>query len=203
MPVLITDDAPLRALNAFGISARARRLIELAAPEDVAAALDACRGLRPLLLGGGSNLLFVGDVDAPVLRIGLRGRRILSDDGEQVLVEAAAGEPWHEFVVWTLAQGLAGLQNLALIPGTVGAAPMQNIGAYGVELSDSFRSLTAVHVASGRWRDFDANDCRFAYRDSYFKTPAGREWVIVSVRLRLARQASLALDYGELRAELR
>jgi UDP-N-acetylmuramate dehydrogenase len=126
---------------------------------------------------------------------------VLQDDGDQVLVEAEAGEPWHPFVQWTLQHGLVGLENLSLIPGTVGAAPVQNIGAYGVELKDLFAGLTALDRHSGELREFSLNDCGFAYRDSLFKREAGR-WVILRVRFALHRAARLHLDYGPLRQRL-
>ena len=129
------------------------------------------------------------------------GIRLLCDDGREVVVEAEAGEPWHPFVQWTLKQGLVGLENLSLIPGTVGAAPMQNIGAYGVEIKDVFAGLTALDRQTGELRDFSLQDCAFAYRDSYFKRNPGR-WVILRVRFRLAREAALHLDYGPVRQRL-
>jgi UDP-N-acetylmuramate dehydrogenase len=146
-------------------------------------------------------MLLTADVEALVLRMASRGIHVLEDDGEQVLVEAEAGEPWHPFVQWTLQQGLAGLENLSLIPGTVGAAPMQNIGAYGVELKDLFAGLTALDRHSGELREFSLADCGFAYRDSLFKREAGR-WVILRVRFALRRTVRLHLDYGPLRQRL-
>jgi UDP-N-acetylmuramate dehydrogenase len=146
-------------------------------------------------------MLLTADVEALVLRMASRGIRVLQDDGERVLVEAEAGEPWHPFVQWTLQRGLVGLENLSLIPGTVGAAPMQNIGAYGVELKDLFAGLTALDRHSGELREFALNDCAFAYRDSLFKGEAGR-WVILRVRFALHRAAALHLDYGPLRQRL-
>jgi UDP-N-acetylmuramate dehydrogenase len=118
-----------------------------------------------------------------------------------VLVEAEAGEPWHPFVQWTLEQGLQGLENLSLIPGTVGAAPMQNVGAYGVEIKDVFAGLTALDRHSGELREFSLDECQFAYRDSRFKREAGR-WLILRVRFALARTGALHLDYGPLRQRL-
>ena len=136
------------------------------------------------MIGGGSNLLLTADVQALVLRMATRGIRVLSDDGNQVVIEAEAGEPWHPFVQHTLAQGLSGLENLSLIPGTVGAAPMQNIGAYGVEIKDVFAGLTALDRQTGELRDFTLAECNFAYRDSLFKQEPGR-WLILRVRFTL------------------
>src|SRR5690606_1554115 len=129
-------------------------------------------------------------------------RRIVADDGDAAIVEAAAGENWHDFVCWTLDQGLGGLENLSLIPGTVGASPIQNVGAYGVEMRERFDSLEAADRRSGERRRLFAEDCRFGYRDSIFKHPEGAHWLVLSVRFRLSRRFEPRLDYGELRAEL-
>jgi len=198
-------DAPLDALNTFGIAARARVLWRVEDAADLPAVLAALRddpAGPPLVLGGGSNLLLTGDIGQPVLQVALKGRRIISDDGDGVLVEAAAGESWDGLVRWTLAQGAAGLENLALIPGTVGAAPIQNIGAYGVELRECFDSLDAIDLRGGAARRFGAAECAFGYRDSVFKQPGGGRWLITAVRLRLSRSPRLRLDYGDLRQEL-
>ena len=130
-----------------------------------------------------------------------RGIRLLEDDGERVVVEAEAGEVWHAFVLWTLEQGLSGLENLSLIPGTVGAAPMQNIGAYGVEIKDVFAGLTALDRHTGELREFSLAECNFAYRDSLFKQQAGR-WLILRVRFALSRAMHLHLEYGPVRQRL-
>jgi UDP-N-acetylmuramate dehydrogenase len=130
-----------------------------------------------------------------------RGIRVVSDDGNRVVIEAEAGEPWHPFVQYTLAQGFSGLENLSLIPGTVGAAPMQNIGAYGVEIKDVFAGLTALDRQTGELRDFSLEECNFAYRDSLFKQQPGR-WLILRVRFKLDRVAHLHLEYGPVRQRL-
>jgi UDP-N-acetylmuramate dehydrogenase len=200
-------NAPLARLNTFGIDVRARELWRLDALADLPAVLASLRrepgGDAPLVLGGGSNLLLTGDLDRPVLQVALRGRRTVPDRGTGVVVEAAAGESWDGLVRWTLMQGLAGLENLALIPGTVGAAPIQNIGAYGVEQREVFESLDAVDLRTGVLRRFAAADCAFGYRDSVFKRPGGEHWLVVAVRYRLDRNAVRAHpDHGELRDEL-
>ncbi|HRO58243.1 MAG TPA: UDP-N-acetylmuramate dehydrogenase [Burkholderiaceae bacterium] len=207
MTLQTQEPASLKALNSFGVEARARRLLALDDAADVDEALAAIADdPRVLVLGGGSNLLLANDFDGTVLRVGLHGRRIVEREaaGRPALVEAAAGENWHDFVCWTLDQGLAGLENLSLIPGTVGASPIQNIGAYGIEMRSRFDSLLAVHRRSGERRRFEAAACRFGYRDSVFKHADGRDWLILSVRFRLARASDHApvLDYGELREEL-
>ena len=156
----------------------------------------------PLLLGGGSNLLIVRDLDEAVVVVRTRGRRVIADDGQRVLVEIAAGETWDQTVRWALAQGLAGIENLILIPGTTGAAPWQNIGAYGVELAGVIDSVDAWHRSDNRIETFDREACRFGYRDSVFKQPGMEAWLIVTVRLALTREAAVRVDYGEVRAEL-
>ena len=138
-----------------------------------------------LLLGGGSNIVLTGDFDGVVLHMAIGGRAVLGEHGGHTLVRAAAGENWHGFVQWTLAQGLGGLENMSLIPGTVGAAPIQNIGAYGVELKDVFHSVTVYELASGELRSMDAAACRFGYRDSVFKHADGAGLVIVDVTFAL------------------
>lgn len=203
MSLTVITDQSLKAFNTFAVAVRAAHYAEAHSEAEVreALALARDRGWPLLPIGGGSNLLLTRDQDALVLRMALRGRRILADDGEAVVVEAEAGEPWHPFVLWTLEQGLCGLENLSLIPGTVGAAPMQNIGAYGVEIKDRFAGLTALDRQSGELREFDLEDCQFAYRDSLFKRQSGR-WLILRVRFRLQRTPALRLDYGPLRQYL-
>lgn len=193
----------LKPFNTFGIDVKARYLALAHDDDEVrqALALAAQWQLPVLVVGGGSNLLLTRDVDALVLHMASRGRRILSDDGERVVIEAEAGEPWHPFVQWSLAQGLCGLENLSLIPGTVGAAPMQNVGAYGVEIKDVFAGLTALDRETGQLRDFTLNECAFAYRDSVFKRNPGR-WLILRVRFVLSRTLRAHLDYGPVRQRL-
>ena len=203
MSLNVEADVSLQPFNTFGVATRARYLAHAHDDAEVGEALQAAKRLQlPLLvIGGGSNLLLTGDVEALVLRMASRGLRIMSSQGDAVLVEAEAGEPWHPFVQWTLEQGLQGLENLSLIPGTVGAAPMQNVGAYGVEIKDVFAGLTALDRHTGELREFTLDECQFAYRDSRFKREAGR-WLILRVRFALARAGALRLDYGPLRQRL-
>ncbi|WP_137886932.1 UDP-N-acetylmuramate dehydrogenase [Pseudomonas sp. 2FE] len=203
MSLQLQEWVSLRAFNTFGVDVRAQLFADAHDEQDVRAALLAAaqRELPLLVIGGGSNLLLTRDVEALVLRMASRGIRILGEDGQRVIVEAEAGEPWHPFVLWSLQQGLAGLENLSLIPGTVGAAPMQNIGAYGVELKDVFVGLTALDRQTGELREFSLLECAFAYRDSLFKREAGR-WLILRVRFALSRASELHLDYGPVRQRL-
>ena len=203
MTLVIHEQQSLQSCNTFGVAVSARWYAEAVNDAGVREALSLARerDTELLVIGGGSNLLLTGDQDAFVLRMVSRGRRLLGEEGRRVLVEAEAGEPWHPFVQWTLEQGLAGLENLSLIPGTVGAAPMQNIGAYGVEVKDVLHSLVALDRQTGELREFRAEECGFAYRDSRFKRESGR-WVILRVRFALAREAELHLGYGPVRQRL-
>ncbi|MBF8668936.1 UDP-N-acetylmuramate dehydrogenase [Pseudomonas putida] len=203
MTVQWQEQVSLKPYNTFGIDVKARYFSRAQDDQEVRQALAQAQqgGLAVLVIGGGSNLLLTRDIDALVLHIASRGRRVLSDDGERIVVEAEAGEPWHPFVQWTLAQGYCGLENLSLIPGTVGAAPMQNVGAYGVEIKDVFVGLTALDRETGELRDFGLAECAFGYRDSLFKRNPGR-WLILRVRFALSRTLQAHLDYGPVRQRL-
>ena len=203
MSLQLQVDASLKPFNSFGVDVRARLFAEAHNDDEVREALQYCaeRELPLLVIGGGSNVLLTQDVQALVLRMATRGIRVIEDGGQRVVVEAEAGEVWHAFVLWTLAQGFAGLENLSLIPGTVGAAPMQNIGAYGVEIKDVFAGLTALDRQTGQLRDFTLEECNFGYRDSVFKQHPGR-WLILRVRFALSRAARLHLEYGPVRQRL-
>lgn len=203
MSLQIREQVSLKPFNTFGIDVKAHWFVEVGTDEQVREALAWAQAHQvPVLpIGGGSNLLLTADVQQLVMRMVGTGVRVLSDDGQQVVIEAQAGEPWHPFVLQTLAMGLAGLENLSLIPGTVGAAPMQNIGAYGVEIKDVFQGLTALDRRTGELRDFSLAECGFGYRDSLFKREPGR-WLILRVRFTLTRTARLHLDYGPVRQRL-
>lgn len=203
MTLQVQAQVSLKPFNSFGIDVRAQLFAEARSDADVQQALAyaEAHSVPLLVIGGGSNLLLTQDVPALVLRMATQGIRVLHDDGVHVVVEAEAGEAWHPFVLWTLEQGFCGLENLSLIPGTVGAAPMQNIGAYGVEIKDVFAGLTALDRQSGELRDFSLQECRFAYRDSLFKHEVGR-WLILRVRFALSRASHLKLDYGPVQQRL-
>jgi UDP-N-acetylmuramate dehydrogenase len=203
-----TEDARLDARNTFGVAARTPLLVEV---ED-AAALPAVladpllrdgmqRGRGLLVLGGGSNLLFAGDAPGPVLAISACDMRVLADHGDFAIVRADAGASWDGFVRWSLAQGLAGLENLALIPGTVGAAPIQNIGAYGAEVRERIHAVEAFERATGEVRRLAPAACAFAYRDSLFKREPER-YVVTAVEFELPRAAPLRLEYAGIGEEL-
>ncbi|QDQ27319.1 UDP-N-acetylmuramate dehydrogenase [Chitinimonas arctica] len=192
------DLAPLHTL---GLVSQARALHVLERAEQLPAILQS--GSGPLhILGGGSNLVPAAQVEGTVLKVELKGRTLLGEDEYAWYVAAAAGENWHEFVMWTLAQGWPGLENLALIPGTVGAAPIQNIGAYGVELKDRFCALTALSLEDGASCVFTPEQCAFGYRDSIFKQGQAGRWLISEVLFRLPKRWEAKLDYGDLAARL-
>ncbi|MBW7901935.1 MAG: UDP-N-acetylmuramate dehydrogenase [Rhodocyclaceae bacterium] len=198
--------APLADLNTLRLPATAARLLRVDSPATLAAALPDIAGeKRRFVLGGGSNLVLCGDFDGLVLHVALPGRAFAGEDAEAFYVSAGAGENWHDFVQWTLAQGRPGLENLSLIPGTVGAAPIQNIGAYGLEVGERLAWLDAVDLDSGETRRFDAATCGFGYRDSVFKREGwhlcGR-FLIVSVTFRLAKAWTPLTRYADVAAEL-
>lgn len=169
--MLVQNNVPLQAYNSFHILAKANALAHISTQADISALLaDPLWASEPkFVLGGGSNVILTGDVKPLVLKVEILGRRRVAETDKAVIVEAGAGENWHDFVAWTLAQGWPGLENMALIPGTVGAAPVQNIGAYGVELQDRFDSLDAIDLETGQVFTLNAAQCAFGYRDSIFK----------------------------------
>ena len=196
-----TFNAELRPYNSFGVAARAACLAEIGAMEDLARAVELAdsRGLPMLLLGGGTNVLFAGDFPGMVLLMRNRGIEIDRDSGR---VQVAAGENWHELVRTCLESGLYGLENLALIPGSAGAAPVQNIGAYGVELESFFVELELFDCADGSRRVMSREDCGFSYRDSVLKQPRPQPRVVCSLTLQLAQEPAPNLSYPALAKEL-
>nr|WP_324124798.1 UDP-N-acetylmuramate dehydrogenase [Aromatoleum sp.] len=200
----IRRDVDLTPFNTFGLPARASRLAVVRKAEDVRALrADPEWGAGPsLVLGGGSNLVLTRDVPGLVLKVEVAGRRLVGEDRDAWYVEAGAGENWHDFVRWTLEQGRPGLENLSLIPGTVGAAPVQNIGAYGLEMAERFHSLRAVTLDSGEVIELDRAACRFAYRDSVFKQELAGRVLITSVTFCLPRRWQPVLGYADVTREL-
>ena len=200
----IESGVSLKPYNTFRLPAVAQTLVRIASDADVRRVVDDPRlGLAPkFVLGGGSNIILTRDMPQIVLKVEVRGMRIVEERPEAWIVEAGAGEDWHEFVAWTIAQGTFGLENLALIPGTVGATPVQNIGAYGVELKDRFESLDAVDLVTGRSVTLRAEFCRFAYRDSVFKHSLAGRSVITRVRFRLPRPWQPVLGYLDIQRKI-
>lgn len=198
-PLLCERDVDLVSCNTFAVHAKAKQLWRIESRRDLEAWHQQHTASAFTVLGGGSNVVLAGDVLEPLLLMRIPGRHIEQLNGDEALISAGAGENWHEFVEWTLQQGWNGLENLALIPGTVGASPIQNIGAYGVEMCQRFHALEAFDSCTGCWLTLTAADCNFGYRQSLFKEPEGQRYIITRVTFRLSRKPSLVLDYGDLR----
>lgn len=199
----IQQASSLLPFNTFGIAVFASHFAEVQTEQDL---LEVLRGqIRPVLvLGGGSNILFTHDVAGLVIKNAIKGIKVVRNFKHKVWVEIGGGEVWHDFVLWAVQNGLGGAENLSLIPGTVGAAPVQNIGAYGVELKDLFVSLRAVDLETGKARHFSRPDCRFGYRDSFFKREGKGKYCITSVTLSLTRTAHrLNISYGDIQKILK
>ncbi len=197
-------NASLKHLNSFSVEAKAGQLLTLESEHDLKAFTDNHRfdPEHDLILGGGSNVLFARDIEGSVILNRVTGRKIVEDSDSEVLIEACGGENWHQLVLWSLEQGLSGIENLSLIPGLAGAAPMQNIGAYGVELADVLHSLQALDLKTGAYCEFDREHCQFAYRDSRFKSTDAGRYLITRIRLSLQRRFTATLTYAGLGEEL-
>ncbi|RNI28113.1 UDP-N-acetylmuramate dehydrogenase [Rufibacter immobilis] len=201
----IQREASLQAYNTFGIEAKASVLATFTSVEELRALLQhpEVQHLPLLVLGGGSNVLFTQDIQAAVLLNRIKGiRQTPAPDGAHVLVTSGSGETWHELVLYSLEHDLGGIENLSLIPGTVGAAPLQNIGAYGVELKDTFHSLEALEIATGQLVTFNREQCGFGYRESVFKKEAKGQFIVTSVTLQLTREHQFNTSYGAIQDTL-
>jgi len=195
--MLIKENVSLKEFNTFGIEASARFMGELTDEGDLEKILKQFNlPLRLLILGGGSNVLFSGDFEGLVIKNNIFGRELLREDQEYVWVRLGAGENWHQVVLWAIHHGWGGIENLSLIPGTVGAAPMQNIGAYGVELCTVFERLEAIDLDTLKTESFETNDCQFGYRYSVFKGPLKNRYMITRVVLRLHKNPVFNTSYG-------
>lgn len=210
--MLVEKNVPLQFSNTFGINAKALALVRIASEEDVAAVLaDPALQMAPkFVLGGGSNIVITGDVKPLVLKVEIMGKKLAGETAKAWIVEAGAGENWHDIVSWTLHNGYPGLENLALIPGTVGGSPVQNIGAYGVELQDRFDSLDAIDLTTGKSFTLNAAQCAFGYRDSVFKHSstgpnglglAGKA-LITRVRFALPKAWKAVLGYADIEKKM-
>jgi len=197
----ISENISLRAYNSFGIDVKARYFSPFSDQAQLAELLDFSPA-PPLILGGGSNILLTRDIDGLVLKNEIRGVGVVHEDEEHVYVRVGAGEVWHPFVLYCLERDWAGVENLSLIPGSVGAAPMQNIGAYGVEIRDVFHELEAYVIDEQRVYTFSANDCEFGYRESIFKGKYKDRVVILNVTFRLNKKPVFHTSYGDIRNEL-
>ncbi|MDT0688883.1 UDP-N-acetylmuramate dehydrogenase [Salegentibacter sp. F188] len=199
----VLHNASLKGYNTFGIEVRARKFISVTSVEDLKEVLAQTYASELFILGGGSNMLLTKDIDKTVLHIDLKGKEIVSQDEDEVLLKASAGENWHEFVLYTLEKGFGGLENLSLIPGKVGTAPIQNIGAYGVELKDVFEECEGIHIQTLEQKTFSKEACNFDYRNSVFKNKLKGQYIITSVTFRLSKKNHiLRTSYGAIKTAL-
>jgi UDP-N-acetylmuramate dehydrogenase len=197
----IQENIPLRQYNTFGIAALARHFAVIESAEDLKEA-SKLHYNQLLILGGGSNLLMTKDVDGLVLKINIKGISTVSETESSVILKVGAGENWHQFVESCIAANLGGVENLSLIPGNMGASPMQNIGAYGVEIKDVFEELEAYDLQENVIRKFSRSECEFGYRESAFKHRYRNRFVILNVSLRLSKQPVFNISYGAIADEL-
>lgn len=193
----ISENVSLKKYNTFGVDASARYFAEVHSDDEMNGILgdSIFKNEKKLFLGGGSNILFTQDFNGLIVKISTRGNRVVEEDEKNVLVESHAGEKWNDFVTYCVEKDFYGVENLSLIPGTVGAAPIQNIGAYGAEIKDVFHSLQGIDLLTGEIKNFNRHDCRFDYRDSIFKKKQKDEFLITKVILRLGKVKKFNLNY--------
>ncbi|MFC4723472.1 UDP-N-acetylmuramate dehydrogenase [Geojedonia litorea] len=199
----IQHNISLKPYNTFGIDVNAKHFVSVQSLKDLQEVLSLKAYPNKFILGGGSNMLLTQDIEALVIQIDLKGIDVVSQDNDHVVVKANAGENWHEFVLWCLQHNYGGIENLSLIPGNVGSAPIQNIGAYGVELKDVFVSCEAIDLKTLSLQTFEKSDCQFDYRESIFKQKLKDKLIITSVTLKLtATNHKLNTDYGAITSQL-
>lgn len=199
----IQRNISLKPYNTFGIAAMAKFFCEINSTDDLRHALQHEDHPRKFIISGGSNMLITSDLDALVLHINIKGIEVVKEDQDAVTIKVMAGENWHEMLLWTLDNDYGGLENMSLIPGNTGTAPIQNIGAYGVELKDTFLSCEAMNVETQKLRIFSKEDCQFGYRDSYFKNKGKGKYIITSVTFDLTKgNHKKNTSYGAIEAEL-
>jgi UDP-N-acetylmuramate dehydrogenase len=193
----------LKNFNTFGIEAKARQFVAVASVAELTSVLKQHQDEKKFILGGGSNMLLTQDIDALVIHIDLKGKKVIQENEDYVWVECQAGENWHEFVLWTLAQNYGGLENMSLIPGNVGTTPVQNIGAYGAEIKDTMTSCDAIKIDTFETKTFSNADCHFGYRESIFKQDVKDKYIITSVVFQLTkRNHKINTGYGDIQSEL-
>ena len=199
----IQTNFSLKNYNTFGIGAKAKQFVAVHNTNELRTILQQNKLEKKFVLGGGSNMLLTQDIDALVIHVDLKGKKIIKEDDDFVWVESQAGENWHEFVLWTIDQNYGGLENMSLIPGNVGTTPVQNIGAYGIEIKDTFESCDAMTIENQEMRTFSKSDCHFGYRESIFKNEAKDQYIITSVVFKLTkRNHKINTSYGDITAEL-
>ena len=200
---MIQTNKNLKEYNTFGISVKAEMFAVFSSIEELKQILSFRNDKKLLVLGGGSNLLLTKDFDGLVIKNEIKRFEVIEETSSEVIVESGAGENWHEFVLNCIDKGFGGIENLSLIPGSVGASPMQNIGAYGVEIKDVFESLSAFHIASGEIHYFDKTKCEFGYRESIFKNKVKGEYIILTVTFRLTKNPTINSSYGAINEQLK
>lgn len=199
----IIENQPLKSYNTFGIAAFAKKFAAIHSVEELIELLANNKGEKIFILGGGSNMLLTKDIDALVIHIDIKGKKVVEQNDDHVVIEAAAGENWHEFVLHTIDNNFGGLENMSLIPGNVGTTPIQNIGAYGTEIKDTFVSCEALDIETLQLRTFYNDECKFGYRESIFKNEAKDKYIITSVTFKLTkRNHRINTSYGDITAEL-
>ena len=199
----ILNHFSLKNYNTFGIEAHAKQFVGVHSVEELKTVLVENKNQNKFILGGGSNMLLTKDIESLVLHIDLKGKKIIKENANFVWVESQAGENWHEFVLWTINQDFGGLENMSLIPGNVGTTPVQNIGAYGAEIKDTFVSCTAMKIDNQEMRTFSNEECHFGYRESISKNEVKDQYIITSVVFKLTkRNHKITISYGDIASEL-
>ena len=183
----IHNNFSLKSYNTFGIEAKAKQFVAIHSISELKSVLEQYQNDQKFILGGGSNMLLTQDIDALVIHVDLKGKSVIKEDDDAVWVESQAGEVWHEFVLWTISQNFGGLENMSLIPGNVGTTPVQNIGAYGTEIKDTFVSCEAMNIQTQEIKTFSKEECNFGYRESVFKHEAKDQYIITSVIFKLTK----------------
>lgn len=199
----IEKNKSLKEYNSFGIDCAAKYFISISSQEELLDALRSEIHSKLFILGGGSNMLLTKDIDALVLHINLKGIEVVNETNHHVFLKVNAGENWHEFVQYCINNNFGGIENLSLIPGNVGTAPIQNIGAYGVELKDVFESCSALHLETLENKEFSNSDCKFGYRNSIFKNEVKGKYIITDVTFKLTKnEHTKSISYGAINNEL-
>jgi UDP-N-acetylmuramate dehydrogenase len=200
----ILTNFSLKNFNTFGIEATAKQFIAVSNTTELTTVLLQYKSKKIFILGGGSNMLLTKDIDALVIHVDLKGKKIVKEDNDFVWIESQAGENWHEFVIWTINQNFGGLENMSLIPGNVGTTPIQNIGAYGTEIKDTFDSCKAINIENQEIRTFTNPECLFGYRESVFKNELKNQYIIISVVFKLTKHNhKINVSYGDIASELK
>lgn len=199
---MLQENINITTFTTFGVEVISRYFATFSSIEELRKLLAEVKDQQLLVLGGGSNMLFRKDYEGITIKNEITGISVIEENEESVLLKVGAGEVWHNFVLYSIEHNLGGIENLSLIPGSVGASPMQNIGAYGVEIKDVFDSLEAIEIATGELHTFSHQDCQFGYRESVFKKELKGKYIIVSVSYKLSKQPKLNTSYGAINSEL-